>query len=86
MAATPPTLFGAASGLSTLFRTLGFALGPALAAALWSGAPDADAYRPAFIAITVLPLLAIIVIATIPGKPQTPTAAPPQSLESTQGP
>ncbi len=86
MAATPPTLFGAASGLSTLFRTLGFALGPALAAALWNGAPAADAYRPAFIAITALPLLAIIVLATIPGRAQSPAVAPPQSPGSPQGP
>lgn len=36
MAATPHALMGAASGTTGLARNLGFALGPALATAIWA--------------------------------------------------
>ena len=74
MSATPPALFGVTSGLSTLFRTLGFALGPAIGAALWSGASSAEVYRPAFIAITALPVVAIGILATITQKARESSA------------
>ncbi len=86
MAATPPALFGATSGLSTLFRTLGFALGPALTAALWNGAPDPDAYRPALIAITALPILVIVVIATITNTARNASSASPRPPERAESP
>jgi hypothetical protein len=49
MAATPYALMGAASGTTGLARNLGFALGPALATAIWasSGYTLAGGQRPA---------------------------------------
>ncbi|PXY33110.1 hypothetical protein BAY59_08305 [Prauserella coralliicola] len=41
LAHTPPELMGTSSGISALLRTLGFALGPALGAMLWTSVPGA---------------------------------------------
>jgi MFS family permease len=77
MAATPRSLMGTAGGLSGLARTLGFALGPALAAVLWSdGELTADAMRPAFALMVVLPALVmatVLVAPTIPLRSVAPT-------------
>lgn len=64
MAATPPQLLGTAGGLSVLFRTLGFAFGPAVASALWGGSPEAAAFAVPFTVLAVLPIIAIIPVLT----------------------
>jgi MFS transporter, DHA2 family, multidrug resistance protein len=75
LAAAPAALLGTAGGLSGLARTLGFALGPALATALWShGELTPAAMRPAFALLVVLP--ACVLAAVLATPTVTPTGAP----------
>jgi MFS family permease len=71
LAAAPLALMGTVGGLSGLARTLGFALGPALATVLWShGQLSADAMRPAFALLVILPALVLAAALLTPaGKP-----------------
>jgi MFS family permease len=80
MAATPPSLMGTAGGLSGLARTLGFALGPALAAVLWSrGELTAEAMRPAFALMVILPALVLTAVLVTPTRPRGSVAPTPAS-------
>ena len=75
LAAAPAALLGTVGGLSGLARTLGFALGPALATALWShGELTPAAMRPAFALLVVLP--ACVLAAVLATPTVTPTGAP----------
>jgi len=67
LTAAPAALLGTVGGLSGLARTLGFALGPALATVLWShGELTPDAMRPAFALMVVLPALMLAAIFLTP--------------------
>jgi MFS family permease len=78
LAAAPATLLGTVGGLSGLARTLGFALGPALATALWAhGEPTPDAMRPAFALLAVLPALLLAAILATPTTTPADAPAPP---------
>jgi MFS family permease len=67
LATAPAALLGAVGALSGLARTLGFALGPALATALWwHGELTPDAMRPPFALVALLPALVLAgLVATI---------------------
>ena len=78
LAAAPAALLGTVGGLSGLARTLGFALGPALATVLWShGELTPDAMRPAFALTAVLPALVLAAILATPTVTPTGVPAPP---------
>jgi DHA2 family multidrug resistance protein-like MFS transporter len=89
MTATPPTLIGTVSALSALGRSLGFALGPAIAVGLWTGRQfTPQAMRPAFLLVAALPVLALLAVLATPrrGVPVSPVAAPSHRTTTRQPP
>jgi DHA2 family multidrug resistance protein-like MFS transporter len=76
MTAAPFNLMATVSGLSGLARTLGFALGPALATVLWSNRQlTASAMRPAFALLAILPTIALAAALVTPIRSPRATSA-----------
>jgi MFS family permease len=64
LAATPQSMAGTAGGVTALFRTLGFTLGPALGALAWSATGAGDvAFRTGATGLVVLATAALIATA-----------------------
>lgn len=76
MGATPPQLLGTTGGLAALFRTLGFAFGPAVGSALWGGSSDVATFVLPFAVLAALPLVVVIPVLTAsPSRKQRATRA-----------
>ena len=77
MSAAPAHLMGTAGALSGLARSLGFALGPALASAVWayagSGVGGMRASLYAMLAVAALAVVAAWMGCSSPGPPAQPT-------------
>ncbi|WP_221349915.1 MFS transporter, partial [Streptomyces beigongshangae] len=77
MTAAPPGAVGVAGSLAQLSRGLGFALGPALAAAVWGLAGTAHGPRGALLVSAAACWLGVLLLATrpAPGRGRRPTPA-----------
>jgi MFS family permease len=89
LAAAPQAFLGTVGGLSGLARTLGFALGPALAIVLWShGELTPDAMRPAFALMVVVPAVLLAALLATPAMAPggVPASSPARTATRTRLP
>ncbi len=68
VAAAPAAQVGESSGMNTMLRTVGGALGAQLAGALVSGSPGESAFTTAFVLLGVVALLALVLSRLVVGE------------------
>jgi MFS family permease len=79
--AVPPTQTGVASGINTVMRTLGGALGGQLSATFIvdnqaRGLPSVTGFDATFLMATVFLIVCVLASALVPGEPQAEALAP----------